>query len=145
MIRTSLLAAVTSLLLAGCGDKTPVYDDKTIQAAGQFGKIAAAYKEAYQRNRKPPASAEDLKPFLKRHGDPDALLTSLIDGKQVVIVPGPPPDTPAEEGEKPIIAYEQNGAGGKRMTVDTRGTIVFYTNAEFARIKFPGGHKPGAR
>jgi hypothetical protein len=143
MKRIQVLVIFAGLFVIGCGESTPPpYDEKTLKAADQFSKIAGAYKEAYQRNGRPPASAEELKPFLKKHGEPNALLTSQLDGKPVVVIPGPAPNTPPEEGESAIIAYEQTGVGGKRMTVDSRGTIVFVSEAEFARTKFAGGHKP---
>ena len=44
-----------------------------------------------------------------------------------------------------IVAYEQTGVNGKRMTVDVRGTVVIVTDDEFAKIKFAGGHKPAGR
>ncbi|HXG13354.1 MAG TPA: hypothetical protein VNK04_26590 [Gemmataceae bacterium] len=144
MNRALLLLGFVALLVVGCGSSPPTYDAKTIEAANQFGKVAAAYKEAYQKIRRPP-TADDLKPFLKKYGDPDALLTSPLDGKPLVIVPGPPPDAPPAEGEQPIIAYEQTGVNGRRMTVDSRGTVVFFSDAEFAKIKFAGGHKPAER
>ena len=52
--------------------------------------------------------------------------------------------TPADD-EQLIVAYEQTGVNGKRMTVDVRGTVVIVTDEEFAKIKFVGGHKPAGR
>jgi len=146
MNRTPILAGFAALLVVGCGSRSSMqpYDAKTVEAADQFRKVAAAYNQAYQKKRRPP-TADDLKPFLKQHGDPEALLISPLDGKQLVIVPGFSPDIEPGEGERSIVAYEQSGVDGKRMTVDVRGTVVFVSDDEFAQIKFVGGHKPGAR
>jgi hypothetical protein len=142
MTRAHLLASLATCLALGCGSSAPKqYDAKTIDAAEQFRKIGVAFNQAFQRNRRPP-TVEDLKPFLQQQGDPATLLTSPLDGKPIVIVPGFSPDKPAAEGERSIVAYEQAGVNGKRMTVDVRGTIVFVTDDEFAKLKFAGGHKP---
>ena len=135
-------AVLVSVFAAGCGKKTPAtFDAKTIEATEQLKKVGTAYNKAYQAKGRSP-TAEELKPYLKQYGDPDTLLTSPRDGKQLVLVPGFTPDTEPTGGEQPIIVYEQSGADGKRITVDSRGTIVFFTDAEFAKLKFVGGHQP---
>jgi hypothetical protein len=146
MQRALLLACSGTLFAAaaaGCGAKTmATYDAKTIDAAEQMRKIAAAYNKAFQAKRRSP-TADDLKPFLKQQGgDPDALLTSPRDGKSLVIVPGFTPDLTPAEGEQSIIAYERVGMDGKRMTVDIRGTVVLASDDEFTQIRFVGGHRP---
>jgi len=134
-----------ALFAAGCGAAPmATYDAKTVDMAEQMRKVSAAFNQAYQRNRRPP-TAEDLKPFLKQVGDPDALLVSPRDGKPLVIVSTFSPELTPAEGERSIIAYEQTGVDGKRMTVDVRSTIVFVTDEEFAKLKFVGGHTPAGR
>ncbi|MCI0699640.1 MAG: hypothetical protein L0241_00950, partial [Planctomycetia bacterium] len=109
--------------------------------AEQFRKIAIAYNKASPGKRKS-LTAEDLKEFLKKDGESDALLISPRDGKPIVIVPGFSPNLEPKDDEQSIVAYEQTGADGKRMTVDIRGTVVLVTDEEFAEIKFVGGHQP---
>lgn len=117
-------------------------DEATMASVRHFQKIGAAYNRAYQTNRKPPASLDDLKPFLKQEpGGPDPLV-SPNDRKPVVIVPGVVMDAPPEQGVRSIVAYEQTGVNGKRMMVDVRGMVHTVTDQEFAEIKFAGGHKP---
>jgi hypothetical protein len=111
-----------------------------MSAVRHLQKIGAAYNRAYQAKRKPPTSADDLKPYLK-DGGADAL-KSPNDGLPVVIVPGVSMDGTAGEGERSIVAYEQKGINGKRILVDVRGMVHFVTDTEFATIKFVGGHKP---
>jgi hypothetical protein len=128
----------------GCASEPVKYDETTLKAADQFRKVAVAYNQAAGRKRRV-ASAEDLKPFLKEHGDPDTLLVSPLDGKPIVVVPGITPGTEPADDEQMIVAYEQEGVNGKRMTVDVRGTVVIVPADEFARIKFAGGHQPAGR
>jgi len=140
-----LLTGFAAVVAAGCGPPPlATYDSKTVDGANQMRKVGAAFNQAYQRNRRPP-TAEELKPFLRQVGDADALLVSPRDGKRLVIVSTFSPDITPNEGEESIVAYEQDGADGKRLTVDFRGTVVAVTDAEFEKLKFVGGHKPTGR
>ena len=138
----ALAAGVLTLLSAGGCGKDPIrYDETTLKAADQFRKVAVAYNQAAGR-KKAVASADDLKPFLKEHGDPDALLVSPLDGQPIVIVPGVDPRAAPGDDEEMIVAYEREGVKGKRMTVDVRGTVVIVEASDFAKMKFYGGHQP---
>ena len=132
-----------ALLAVGCGKpEVKPLDDEAMKAVRHFQKVGAAYNRAYQANRKPPTSANDLKPYLKQDkGGPDPLV-SPNDGKPIVIVPGVAMDATPADDEQSIVAYEQTGVNGKRMMVDARGMVHTATAEEFARIKFVGGHKP---
>jgi len=128
-------------LVVGCGPPPPrQYDEQSLAAADMFRKVATAYMKAYQAKRKPPVP-DDLKPFLKEHGDTVSSLVSPRDNKPIVLVPFVP-DNKLAEGEEPIVAYEAEGANGERMLVDSRGLVRVEKDADFARIKFAGGHKP---
>jgi hypothetical protein len=143
MSRLFMLACPVALtvLMVGCGPREPrQYDEETLAAAGTFRKVATAYMQAYQAKRKPP-TAEDLKPYLKAQGDADKALVSPRDQKPIVIVPFAPEGRLAE-GEEPILAYEAEGVNGERMLVDSRGMVRLEKDADFAKIKFAGGHKP---
>ena len=139
-----LAGALAALSAGGCGSAPIRYDEQTIQAADQFRKLAVAYNQAAGRKR-PVASADDLKPFLKEHGDPDALLVSPLDKKPIVIVPGVSPGAEPGDDEQMIVAYEQQRVNGKRMTVDIRGTVVILSEEDFGQVKFFGGHRPAGR
>jgi hypothetical protein len=147
MIRLAILPCLAALAVAGCGspEVKPLSEDEMV-AVRHLQAIGAAYNRAYQAKRKPPASANDLKPYLKQEpGAPDPLV-SPRDGQPVVIVPGIAMDVrPASDDEQMIVAYEKDGVNGKRMTVDVRGTIVTYSAEEFAKLKFAGGHQPAGR
>src|SRR5262245_45579402 len=141
---TGCAAVVAVLFTTGCGPEQIQYDEQTIKAADQFRKVAVAYNQAAQR-KKGPVSADDLKPFLKDQGDPNSMLISPLDGKPIVIVPGVTPGMEPGEDERMIVAYEQSGANGQRMTVDIRGTVALVADKDFAKIKFVGGHSPVGR
>jgi hypothetical protein len=142
MTRRFLLACsiTTAALLAGCSPGPRQYDEETLAAADMFRKVGTAYMQAYQAKRKPP-TPDDLKPFLKVHGDSISTLVSPRDKKPIVLVPFVP-DNRLAEGESPIVAYEAEGANGERMLVDSRGLVRVEKDQDFARIKFAGGHKP---
>ncbi|MBP3960080.1 hypothetical protein J8F10_33045 [Gemmata sp. G18] len=143
MLRLSLLLFLAGAALAptGCGSPAPrQYDDQTIAASDMFRKISTAYMQAYRTKKKPPTS-DDLKPFLKEHGETIASLVSPRDQKPIVLVPFVP-DNRLGEGEEPILAYEAEGINGERMLVDSRGLVRVEKAEDFARIRFPGGHKP---
>jgi hypothetical protein len=139
------VAAGAILFAAGCGSDPVKYDETTLKAADQFRKVAVAYNQAAGRKKGGITSAADLKPFLKEHGDPDALLVSPLDGKPIVVVPGLNPTAAPVGDEQMIVAYEQDGVNGKRMTVDVRGTVVIVTADDFRQIQFAGGHRPAGR
>src|SRR5262245_21867011 len=128
----------------GCSSEPVKYDETTLKAADHFRKVAVAYNQAAGRKRRVD-SADDLKPFLKEHGDPEVLLVSPLDGKPIVVVPGVTPGTAPGEDEQMIVAYEREGVNGKRMTVDIRGTVVIVSASDFAQIRFAGGHQPAGR
>ena len=142
MTRPLLLACSTAAaLVAGCGSPAPrQYDEQTLAAADMFRKVGTAYMQAYQAKKKPP-TPDDLKPYLKQHGDTVESLVSPRDNKPIVLVPFVPGDRLAE-GEEPIVAYEAEGVNGERMLVDSRGLVRVEKEGDFARIKFAGGHKP---
>jgi hypothetical protein len=143
MARPFLLACsiAAATLVAGCGSPPPrEYDEQTLAAADMFRKVGTAYMQAYQAKKKPP-TPDDLKPFLKAHGETISSLVSPRDKKPIVLVPFVPGDRLAE-GEEPIVAYEAEGVNGERMLVDSRGLVRVEKEEAFARIKFAGGHKP---
>jgi hypothetical protein len=143
MTRLTSLACTSAAALClavGCGSPAPrQYDEQSLAAADLFRKVSTAYMQAYQAKKKPP-TLDDLKPFLKAHGDTISSLISPRDQKPIVLVPFVP-DSRLAAGEEPILAYEAEGVGGERMLVDSRGLVRVESAEAFARIKFPGGHK----
>jgi hypothetical protein len=143
MTRFAPLLGLAVLAMVGCGSpEVKPLDGETVEAAKHFQAIATAYNRAYQAKRKPPASANDLKPYLKKESGGKDPLVSPNDGLPVVIVPGVALDATPAEDEQSIVAYEQTGVNGKRMMVDVRGMVHIVSDQDFAKIKFVGGHRP---
>lgn len=141
MRRIVAFVGLLTLLPIGCGPEAPKpYPADTVAASEVFAKVPPAYMQAYREKKKPP-TPDDLKPFLKKHGDTVASLVSPRDGKPIVLVPFVP-DEKLGPGEEAILAYEAEGLNGERMLVDSRGTIRLVKPDEFAAIKFAGGYKP---
>jgi hypothetical protein len=98
--------------------------------------IATAYIDAADgKLGRPPKDLEELKPYLEGMGDVDDLLVSPNDGMPYAIVWGVKP------GQSPL-AYEQKGKDGSRLVVDARLMPWRVTEEQFARLRFPPGHKP---
>jgi hypothetical protein len=121
------------LALAGCSRGPAAVKAEDM---AHLGRIQQAYDEATDKLGRPPANAEELKPFLRPRGDPEALLRSPRDGQPYVIQWGvnyrrlrttamPPP----------ILVHEQTGVDGKRHVLTTLGVRPM-TDEEFARATF---------
>ncbi|HEY7155179.1 MAG TPA: hypothetical protein VH575_14550 [Gemmataceae bacterium] len=84
----------------------------------------------------PPRSEDELKRCFKEigeTGDPDQVLRSPRDGEPYVILYGPPLDADARDV---ILAYEKNGAEGKRYVLTQARRVQVMTDGEFAAAKF---------
>jgi hypothetical protein len=123
--------------LIGCAPKPVIVD--LPKAHQNLTRIATAYIDAESRLGRPPKNVEELKPFLKDFGNPDEMLSSPNDGLPYVIIW----DTKvAGVGGFPILAYEQKGKDGKRLVADARMQTMEVADQQFARLRFPAGHKP---
>src|SRR5579864_5125271 len=116
--RTAWLFLFLCVALAGCTRTTlPAVKQ---QDTSNLTTISLAYNRATDKLGRPPKDLDELKPFLKELGDPDAILRSPHDGLPYVILFGrnirkvdvmPPP----------IIVYEQQGANGMRYVLTAMG------------------------
>jgi hypothetical protein len=130
---------------SGCGPQVNVVPLTPAEDALKY--IAMAYLDAHSELNRPPKNAEDLRPFLKRFGDPEQLLVSPNDGQPFVIVWGADPNRggPTEYMNMfPILAYEKQGAGGKRAVTDIRGRPMTVPAEDLSKLTFVRGHKPSA-
>jgi hypothetical protein len=137
---TLLLAA-----LAGCKSGPNVVALSASEQNLTF--IALAYLEAHGKLGRGPKNAEELKPFLKEHGDPDQILTSPNDGQPYVVVWDADPTRGGPTAYRQmwaILAYERKGSGGKRAVTDIRGRPLTIPAEDFSQLSFVGGHKPSA-
>ena len=134
----AMLAATN---LAGCQDgeaRVPKAND-----TGNLRGIARVYAMVNRDLGRPPKNVEELKAILApAMADPSSAFRSQRDGQDYVIVwgldmVGRDLNTPA------ILAYERTGVDGKRMLVRCNGEVTEVTEQEFAKLKFPKGHKLG--
>jgi hypothetical protein len=128
--------------LAGCRPDVDVVS--LSQAEQELTYIAMAYSDAHTQLGHGPKNAEELKPFLKVFGDPEDLLVSPNDKQPYVIVWNVnPTGGPTEyKGMFPILAYEKEGAGSRRVITDVRGRPMTVPNGDLSKLTFVGRHKP---
>jgi hypothetical protein len=145
--RRSLVRVMSILLLAGltgCFSSEPYVVPMT-DSEKNLTNIVVAYTDALEELHRPPKNAEELKPFLKKYGDPDQLLTSPNDHEPYVVIWGVNPTRggPTEYQQMwPVLAYERKGSGGKRAIVDIRGHPMLVPEEDMSKLTFAGGHKP---
>ena len=141
-LRLGLLLLLASLV--GCFSKEP----KVVPLTGSetnLKNIVLAYMDAHESLHHPPKNAEELKPFLKRFGDPDQLLISPNDGEPYVVIWGADLSRGGPTPYKqmfPIFAYEKKGTGGQRAVTDVRGRPLTVPDEDFPKLTFAAGHKP---
>ena len=137
-----LCIALGGLLLAvpGCGGRSVTEVKAQGEAGENLNVIAKAYVAATEKNNRPPASVEELKPFLPPGVDQDSLFRSPRDGEPFVIIWGADPRTGMDL--KPlVIGYEKQGSGGDRFVFTAMG-VMQMAGDDFAQAKFPPGHQP---
>jgi hypothetical protein len=133
-----LVVALALASLAGCGD-APRVQKGTGEKLEQF---SAVYRAATEKLRRPPANAEELKPFLSPGQSLEPLLTSPNDNQPHVVIWGT--DARAGMELKPlVIAYEKEGSGGNRFVMTAMGVFLMGPE-DFKEANFPSGHKPGS-
>jgi hypothetical protein len=81
--------------------------------------VGQAYRDASAALKRGPKGIDELKPYLKKYGDPEQLLVSPNDGQPYHIVWGVTPSRPSQNAQKQrFLLYEQSGKGGKRYALD---------------------------
>ena len=131
--------------LVGCsgGPQNP-HVVKLTKSEENLKFIAMAFTDASEQEGKPPKNLEALTPFLKGFGNPEELLVSPDDQLPYVIIWGARPTggPTAYKGMFPILAYEAQGAGGRRAITDIRARPMTVPNEDFSKLTFIGRHKP---
>jgi hypothetical protein len=133
-----LLVAVTGPI--GCSKEVRV-ETKLDPAHENLMRIGSAYVQFNTKNKRPPKSVEDIKPFLKEFGNIDDLLRSPRDGQPFVICWGV--DllvAPKWAKSTPILAYEKRGAEGTRYILTTLRSVEQMSDEQFQQASFPPGH-----
>ncbi|HEV2947473.1 MAG TPA: hypothetical protein VGX70_08860 [Gemmataceae bacterium] len=96
--------------------------------------VGMAYRDSYNALKRAPKGVEDLKPYLKKYGDPDKVLISPSDGQPFHIVWGVVPSRPTK-GNQVFLVYEETGKNGKRYAVDIRLKVYHLTDSEFSQMQ----------
>jgi hypothetical protein len=106
------------------------------EESSNLSTIDFAYDRATKELGRPPANAEELKPYLKEVGDPDAILVSPRDGRPYVIIWGVNfRKVPIKSMPPPILVYEEQGLNGKRYVLTPMG-VMSVSDKQFATAEF---------
>lgn len=120
------------VVLAGCSGAVVNHGSKEEQNLRYIGR---AYVQFTNKEGRPPADVEEIKPYLKEFGEPDTILRSPVDGQSYVIAWNTPlARTPAGQPEI-LLAYEKNGARGRRFVLNAGMFIHAMTDEEFNKAK----------
>jgi hypothetical protein len=139
--RSKRLCAAVGIVIAvfGC-DRAPTTVVQTPPDTSALRGIIRFYVTAAGELGRPPKNMDELKSVLAPlTNEPDKYLRSTRDGEEFMVVWGlnlyqQPPDT--------IVAYERKGVDGKRLVLDVNAMVREVTPEEFAKLKFPKGHRP---
>lgn len=134
------LIAVLCTLALGCGTRTASQP----QQQSRLKALAVLYGQYMGQHRgQPPANEAEFKKFIESQAktlsnnfginDPASVFVSERDGKPYVIVYGKP-SGPAELAGAPVIAYEQEGSGGKRFVACSLGAVEEVDSARFRQL-----------
>jgi hypothetical protein len=124
------------MLVIGCSPASKHGELKQEEQA--IVNVALAYRDASNGLQRGPASEKELKPYLKKYGDPDQLLVSPSDGQPYQITWGLTPMRPTKSavGHR-FLVYEKTGKDGKRYAVDLMLKHYHLNATEFANLQGP--------
>jgi hypothetical protein len=139
--RSCFLAAAPLVLAAvlGCSGEKLSSDD---QVKTHLRQILMAYTSGDTR----PRDMEDLRSaindmhIIDLAGPPDEVLISPRDKQPIIVILSADASDPLDA----ILAYEQQGADGKRYVATMGGDVKEMNDADFSQAKFAGKHKPGS-
>lgn len=140
-VRALPLTLAVCASFGGCSPSEVVVHAKVDPAQENLMRIGAAYQRYNTEFAKPPTSADQIKRFLKEFGNPDEMLRSPRDGQPYVICWGTDLAVPPKWAKStPVLAYEKQGAQGKRYVMTTLRSVTLMTDKEFQQASFPPGH-----
>jgi hypothetical protein len=140
--RLTALCAVglTCLAATGCSSQKKSLD----REQSGLKKLVIFYGQYLSKHRgQPPTNEAEFKKFVQSLLPPDAkpsggddldrIFISGRDGKPYVVIYGQPKGPPGLAGA-PVIAYEQEGKGGKRWVASSLGAIEEVDEARFRKL-----------
>jgi hypothetical protein len=136
MTRWSFLAGACCLavVFTGCSSSNRGTEINLSPEKEAIVHVGLAYREASNALKRAPKGVEDLKPYLKKYGDPDQVLTSPNDGQRYHIVWGTVATRPTK-GNQVFLVYEETGKNGRRYAVDIRLKVYHLTDSEFSQMQ----------
>ncbi len=135
LLRAAGLCSLALLVPVGCSSSSKPREPATPEEEAIL-HIGAAYRDASHVLHRGPKNVKELKPYLKKYGEPDALLVSPNDGQPYHIVWGLVPSQRTKRAEaQRFLAYEQTGKNGKRYALDCMLRVHHLTDADFARLQ----------
>jgi hypothetical protein len=124
------------MLVIGCSSATNRGELSKEEQA--IVNVALAYQDASNALQRGPASEQELKPYLKKYGDPDQLLVSPNDGQHYQFTWGIIPARPTKNAVgKRFLVYEKTGKDGKRYAVDLMLKVYHLNDSEFTNSQGP--------
>jgi hypothetical protein len=135
-MRAILAACLAALFATGCNSGTrPAQLSEQEQAIVNVG---LAYRDASVALKRGPANEEELKPYLKKYGDPNQLVVSPGDGQPYQITWGLMPSRPTRNAvSQRFLVYEKTGKRGKRYAVDIMLKVYHLSDGEFTKLQGP--------
>jgi hypothetical protein len=135
-----MLVCCIGSFFPGCGSNPQA----VVRENSKLKSLAIVYGRFLSQNRgQPPRDEAHFKQFLQsmapaelqslQVSDTNALFTSPRDNKPYTIAYGQP-NKMLEPGMPTIVAYEQEGASGKRFVANSLGEIKEVTAAEFLQL-----------
>lgn len=144
-----LVVAGVCASLVGCSTKVKTKEltsaEKNIQS---FHKLYMEYRQ--EKKGPPPRTADEIKAWASKQpkdklakwgvDDIEKAFVSPRDNKPYTLVNLP-------MGMGPVLAHETDGVGGKRILVNSQGTIIEVAEKEFQELmkSVPGGGPAGPR
>jgi hypothetical protein len=148
LFRLQILAGVLGLFAVclagtGCGKTEPVQKDAQTSYQHLMA-IRTGYWRATAELGRPPENPKEILAFMQNASGPkEDLLRSPDDGQEYKILWGVDVReylTPRDDGQFPVLAYEQQGKDGRRYVLQVKN-IVQMTDEEFKNAWFPAGFK----
>ena len=131
------------LALVGCGNRSPA-EPKTIDPTQQrLMLLGQVYRQFNREKQRPPQSESDLALLLEQRGADKDPFYSARDGLKFVVCWGTNVLLPPTENRRrPVLAYEQSGAEGRRFVLSTMGNVEQLEDGPFRESLFPPGFEP---
>ncbi len=139
-----LFLLLLTISFAGCGGGEPIVVAQPIdKTRGNLMSLSSAYHQYCTANGKGPASAKELQPLLGKDVDADDTLKSGRDNQPFIVHWGVDLNQdPAWAKSAGVLAYEKQGANGKRWVLFTMGNTEEMSEAELKAAGFPPGKSP---